>query len=149
MKYTITFLLCLFATNAISQNVWKTYHHKNGYTIQLPDYFTVSKPTEHGTLQLYGNNKNARMYFAIETKGKCTPQELQASFDNQSMIYMSVSYKLLKPTWYIVIGQMGAEMFYDKSIIKNGIVHNLRIHYPATDKPLLDSLSAKIGGSFK
>jgi hypothetical protein len=128
MKYIITFLLCLFSTQAVSQTTWKTFNHKNGFTIQLPDYFKTGLLVAGETLQYYTTEKDNQIYLNVETAGEGTQETLQSSF-NADLKSDEIAYKLLKPTWYVVSGKQEGDIFYNKTIIKDGVLYCLNYSY--------------------
>lgn len=136
----------MVSATAIGQTTWKTFSHKNGFTILLPDYFNTGLLIAGGTLQYYSTELDDQIYVSIETGGK--PEELQASFE-RDLQSDEITYKVIKPTWYVISGKQEGDIFYNKTITKNGVLQYLRIRYPVKDKTIMDDIIPKIAASFK
>lgn len=142
-------LLLSSYTPVSAQTAWKTFTHHNGFTLQLPGYFKKGLLVASGTLQYFDTKIDKNILVSVETFGIGTTAELQDSYNNDLKLYKGVSYNVLKPAWYVLSGQNEEGIFYNKSIIKHGLQHHLRIIYPATQKPLFDSILSRISFSFK
>jgi hypothetical protein len=142
-----TGFFCLLSIHGTAQTVWKTFNHKNGFTIQLPDYF--SKGIYVALIQYFDNTIDQDISLSVESSGNGTPAEFQSSFDNDLSVYKGISYKIFKPTWYVISGQNEDSIFYNKTIIRNGIQHHLCISYPAREKALFDAIRPRLSLAFR
>jgi hypothetical protein len=86
---------------------------------------------------------------SIETFGRGTSSELRALFESDLKTYDGITYKVLKRDWYVISGQNEEGIFYNKSMIKIGVMHHLRINYPVRCKAQMDTVITKISASFK
>ena len=145
----VTMLLILTYTSGYTQVTWKTFTHHNGFKIQLPHYFKKGLLVASGTLQYFDNSLDSNITVSVESLGMGTGSELKASYTSDLKLYKGISYKVLKPAWYVISGQDEEGVFYNKSIIRNKMQHHLRIQYPAVQKPIFDTLLGKISSSFK
>lgn len=148
----LSMIFCLIAFTAKSQSAWKTFNHKNGYTLQLPDYFKEGSLVAGGTLQWYPTKLDNDISVTVEMWGNGTQEELQSYYNNDLKSEKGITYKIIKPTWYVISGHLtdGIEfIFYQKSIIRNGALYHLRIRYPENQKQLFDGILGKISASFK
>lgn len=144
------FILTGLSSFASAQTTkWKIFTHHNGFTIQLPAYFKKGLLVAGGTLQYYEATSYGSVSVSVETFGIGTVTELQSSYETDVKNYSNISYKVLKSTWYVISGQDDQGIFYNKSIIKNGVQHHLRISYPPNQKAVFDGLLSKITASFK
>ncbi|MFX1705562.1 hypothetical protein PV783_16465 [Chitinophaga sp. CC14] len=149
---TLSIILCLTALTGKSQTTWKTFNHKNGFTIQLPDYFKEGLLVAGGTLQWYTTDIDHEISVTVEMWGNGTQKELQSYYDNDLKSDKRVVYKTIKPMWYVISGhEMDGipYIFYHKSIIRSGLLYHLRIRYPENEKLLFDKILGKISASFK
>ena len=64
-------------------------------------------------------------------------------------MYGNLGYKILKDNWFVISGKKGNEIYYFKTIIKNGKTHYLRISYPISQKDIFDSILPRISKSFR
>ncbi|PWT72229.1 MAG: hypothetical protein C5B59_16110 [Bacteroidetes bacterium] len=60
-----------------------------------------------------------------------------------------ISYEKLSDSWYAISGGDEEKAYCHKAIIKNGLLHNLRLVYPKNQKPLFESLLPRISKSFR
>lgn len=157
MKYLLThcFLAILMIYNANAQTpiTWKTYNHRQGYTIQLPDSFTETVLAAGGSIQWYDSKIDEKIQITVECGPDGTQKEMDEDFNRKSTYdYYNVLYSVVKPGWYVVSGRETDNpeiIFYIKGIIKNGKNYCLRIRYPEKSKGLVDPFLGKISASFK
>ena len=149
--YTVVVIaaLFIFPENNYCQVAWKTFDHKNGFSIRLPSYFSEGLLVAAGSLQYFDNSKDSSIELSVETFGNGSVEELNESYQSDLQHYSGITYKINKVTWYVVSGQNEDGVFYNKSIIRNGVQHHLRITYPVNDKPFFDSIVSQISSSFK
>jgi len=152
MKYLsaflITSLLSCLSSQGTAQTVWKTFNHENGFTIQLPNYFSKGLLVAAGTLQYFDNKIDDSISLSVESFGHGNSAELQSTYENDLTTYKGISYKVIKPNWYVISGQNEEGIFYNKSIIRNGVQHHLRITYPVHEKALFDAILPRLSSSF-
>ena len=134
---------------AAAQTTWKTFRHENRFTIQLPNYFKRGLLVAAGTLQYFDNTINKDISVCVETFGDGTSSELRGLYESGLKTYNSITYKVLKQNWYVISGQDEEGIFYNKSLIKNGIMHHLRINYPIQYKAQMNTVIPKVSSSFK
>lgn len=138
--------------NAQTPEKWKTYNHKNGYTIQLPDFLEEGLLVAGGSLQWYTTKTNNEVEVTVEWWGNGSQDELEASYLRELKTYPDAIYKVLKPGWFVISGREKEEpynIYYNKTINKNGRSFHLRITYPETSKALMDKVLGRISASFK
>src|SRR6476661_8431353 len=148
-RILICSLLALIFISVHSQIKWSSYNHKNGFVIQLPDFFSTGSLVAGGTLQWFNNTVDQNIELAIETFGKGNSTELHKSFQSEQGNFTTVTYKVSKHTWFVISGETDIGILYVKGIIRNGVQHFIRITYPASQKALMDGLLPKISSSFK
>jgi hypothetical protein len=107
---------------------WKTFNHKYGFRIELPNYFKLGGLT-HSGIQYYTTDLNENIMVTVETIGEGSNGSLAKDFQMEINSTKGIGYKILKDTWYVISGKEGGEIFYMKTIIKNGQTHYLRISY--------------------
>ncbi len=143
-----TALLISVTNSANSQTKWKTLTHSNGFTIQLPSYFKKGLLVAAGTFQYFDNSIHNQISVSVESFGNGTNSDLKFSFNDDLKSHKGIIYQLFKRNWYVISGQNEDGIFYNKSIIKNGVQHHLRITYPINKKVLFDTILKKISSSF-
>jgi hypothetical protein len=146
----ILFVLLIFYVNSINgQNKWKTFDSEYGITIELPEYFSKGILVAGGTLQWFNNTIDNDIQLSIESFGSGTIKDLYESYLSDLKNETNVTYKVKKNTWYVISGKNEDGIFYNKSIVKNGIQFHLRIIYQDKNKQLVENLIGRISSSFK
>ena len=59
-----------------------------------------------------------------------------------------VTYKTIKDNWFVVSGYEDGRIFYQKTLLKDGIFKTFRIDYGETEKDTFDSITTIIARSF-
>jgi hypothetical protein len=153
-KNEILFLIVTLLTTVISQFAnaqtknWKTFNHKYGFRIELPNYFNIGALTNSG-IQYYTTELNENIMVYVETIGEGTNGSLAKDFQMEINSTKGIGYKILKDTWFVISGMEEDEIFYMKTIIKNWQTHYLRITYPSSQKEIFDSILPRISKSFR
>jgi len=149
MKHLALFLILivLCSTESKGQLKWKTFTHKNGFSISLPNYF--KQGIYVATLQYYDNNLDSTIDLAVETVGSGTKADLIKNYNSEIQSNKKISYSLLKAKWYVVSGIDDNIIYYDKIILKHDILYRLTIRYPSEKKETVDKILGKIAESFK
>jgi hypothetical protein len=75
-------------------------------------------------------------------------QTLKAKYD-ETRAEKKTTYEVLKPGWFVVSGIDNGKVFYQKTILRQGVFKTLRIQYEESDKQRWDPITAKIASSFK
>ena len=146
----ILFVLLIFCVISINgQTKWKTFDSEYGITIELPEYFSKGILVAGGTLQWFNNTIDNDIQLSIESFGSGTIKDLNESYQSDLKNETNVTYKVKKNNWYVISGKNEDGIFYNKSIIKNGIQFHLRIIYQDKNKQLVENLIGRISSSFK
>lgn len=61
----------------------------------------------------------------------------------------TIIYRARDDDWYIVSGEEGEQIFYEKSMSHGGMLKTFRIQYPAARKAYYDAVTAIMSASFK
>jgi hypothetical protein len=149
MKNIIFILLLLYLNFVNGQTNWKTINLQSGITIELPEYFSKGILVAGGTLQWFNNTIDDDIQLSVESFGNGTIKDLQESYKSDLENEDNITYKIKKDTWYVISGKNENGIFYNKSIIKNGIQFHLRIIYQEKNKHIVETLLGKISSSFK
>jgi predicted metal-dependent RNase len=59
-----------------------------------------------------------------------------------------VTMKLLKKDWFVVSGYAGEKVFYQKTMLKDGVFKTFIIEYDRAQKSFYDPVTARIARSF-
>lgn len=59
------------------------------------------------------------------------------------------TYEVLKPGWFVVSGLVAGRVFYQKTILREGVFKTFRLEYDRSAKWKWDPITSKIAGSFR
>jgi len=120
-----------------------------GYSIAYPDTLLrmVQPVGENRGMEFASSDGSVRMLvYAVEAS---TREDLDAQYRAAlSNPDVEVTYRARDQNWYIVSGQEGAEIFYEKSFSEDGVLKTFRIEYPAAEKAYYDAVTAMMSASF-
>jgi len=127
---------------------WKTFNHKFGYTIQLPNYFSIG-PLTASSIQYYTTDLDENIMIGVESLGEGSQTSIIKDYQTYLKTTDGITYKVLKENWFVISGQNGNDIFYYKMIVKNNQTHFLMITYPKAQKDLFDNILPRISKSFE
>lgn len=61
---------------------------------------------------------------------------------------IKISYKLLKPGYFVLSGSGGGKVFYEKTVLVKDTVKTLRVQYPESGKNAMDPVVEKMSVCF-
>jgi hypothetical protein len=146
-KVLISTFLFILAFYCSAQAQWTSITHKNGFHIQLPSYFREGLLVAAGTLQYYDNTIDSTISITVESFGMGTKEELNLEYEERKKS-RKPSYYVLKPTWFVLSGTDEQGLYYQKTIITGGVMHNLFISYPADKQAKVDLFVRRAAQSF-
>lgn len=127
---------------------WKTFNHKFGYTIQLPNYFSMG-PLTASNIQYYTTDLDENIMIGVESLGEGSQTSIIKDYQTYLRTTEGITYKILKENWFVISGQNGNDIFYYKMIVKKNQTHFLMITYPKVQKDLFDNILPRISKSFE
>lgn len=140
----------LFFSSINAQSNWTKYNVQLGGEIELPSEFKKGILVASETLQWFECIKYPEIEVTIESFGTVTEAELNQTYNNDLKSFKGIVYKVKKANWFVISGiNEDRNIFYNKSIIKNGVQFHLRITYPKTYKSYMNKILSKISNSFK
>jgi len=60
-----------------------------------------------------------------------------------------VTYRVLKRDWFVVSGYDGGQIFYEKTLMNNGVIRSMTFVYPERRRGFFDPIAAGIAASFR
>jgi len=95
----------------------------------------------HAELIVWGSNNalNERLKDVYE-------RESGVSSDHPKRV---VSYKVLKPEWFVISGREDHRIFYQKTFLKGDVFKSFRIEYSDSDNARFDQIIKRIEKSFR
>ena len=152
--FTLHFLIVLISfsvstSSAKAQSTnWKKFNQEFGFRIELPSYFEKGSLTASG-IQYFTTELNEDIMVFVETSGEGSSISLANDYQSTINSTKGISYKLLKETYYVISGKQNNEIYYFKTLVKNGQTFYLSICYPIKQKDIFDSILPRIIKSFK
>ncbi len=142
----------LIKASANTNHGWKTFKHKYGFSIELPDYFSegilTNDATQSYTDELIEDAMN-KSNITVETIGEGSQTSLAATYQSTLTSSENVVYKVLQNNWFVITGQDVNGIYYLKTMIKNGQTHYLSVRYPVSQKERFDKILPRIANSFQ
>lgn len=127
---------------------WKTFNHKYGFSIDLPNYFSEGSLTASG-IQYYITDIDPEISLGIETIGEASQTSLIKDYQTYLNSTDGIDYKVLRDNFFVISGQNIEGIYYYKMFIKNNRKYFLMLTYPQTQKDLFDNLLPRISKSLK
>jgi hypothetical protein len=151
MQKTIFLLLLLGCCSiALAQpGNWKTFRHPNGFSLQLPPAFKEGLLVAGNTLQWYACDTCKEVEVSVEAFGSGEAGQLSKALEERRQTFRTVTYQVLRSTWFVVSGLTTEGISYVKAIVKNGRLYTLYITYPAERQQLLNGWLPRIAASFR
>ncbi|MEW6131157.1 MAG: hypothetical protein AB1757_29265 [Acidobacteriota bacterium] len=146
----ISGLLCV--RQAYAQGNYQTYTNARfAYAIAYPaDLLIPQGEADNGDGQKF-ISKDGRAVLLVYGSHNALNQKLKEAFAEASAPTddRQVTYKILRADWFVVSGKAGEKIFYQKTLLKNGVFKTFRIEYDESQKNIYDTVTAKIAKSFK
>ena len=145
-------VLLALLVHAQTPNNYQTYHNARfAYSISYPsDLLIPQGEAANGDGQkfvsrdrkvevlVYGSNN------ALEKTLRALYQDETARRENRT-----ITYQVLKPDWFVVSGTENNKVFYQKTMLHNGVFKTFHIEYDRAVKDTWDPITGKIARSFK
>ncbi len=146
-------LAALATTAGAPDHSWKTYANvRFAYQVCYPADMLTPQPEapngdgraftakDGGELRVWGSNN------AME--------DTVASAANSEATYFAqrggaVTYKVIKPQWYVLSGHEGDKLVYHRSRLVKDVFKDWQLKYPTKDAKLWEPLVAKVSACFR
>jgi hypothetical protein len=133
--------------NSAQRVVYKTYTNaRYGYSIAYPSNLLIPQgEADNGDGQAFRSRNGAaemRVYGSQDMGGGLTGAYSEAQEGKD------VSYKIIKRNWFVVSGRDGGKIFYQKTMMKGGVLKTFFIEYEESQKDTYDAVTARIARSF-
>lgn len=120
-----------------------------GYSLAYPD-------TLFGPVQVIGEGRGMEFSTSDSTSRVLVFADEESSQDDFEEQYQAallqpegqVMYRARESSWYIVSGRVGERVFYEKSVLSEGVLRTLRVEYPADRRAYFDAVTAMMSASF-
>ncbi len=144
-------LLILLVTVASAQQLdYQTYSNTRfGYTVEYPAKLLIAQgEADNGDGQAF-RSSDGRCEMLVYASYNALNETLKSVYRKELSGHSRVTYRLLRPTFFVVSGIDNTRVFYRKTIYRSGIFYTLQISYPVSEKALYDSVTARVAKSFR
>lgn len=144
-------LLILLVTAASAQQPdYQIYSNTRfGYTVEYPaQLLTPQGEADNGDGQAF-RSSDGKCEMLTYAGYNVLNETLKSVYRKELSGHSRVTYRLLRPTFFVVSGIDGDRVFYRKTIYRSGIFYTLQISYPVSEKALYDSITARVAKSFR
>ncbi|PQV63352.1 hypothetical protein B1R32_1127 [Abditibacterium utsteinense] len=155
MKFASLVLFCTlcFCQNARAQDVYRTYHNARfGTLVRYPANLVAPQPesangdgrkfvSRDGQIELtvYGFNN---------AMNRTATGEMNRAIRDWKRDTARLTYYKAGRDWFVLSGYLGADIFYEKTLLRRGVFHTLIWQYPKVLKKRLDASVSRSAASF-
>jgi hypothetical protein len=160
LTHLIALLLCISLSprilNAQGGGNYKTYGNgRYGYSISYPEDILVPQgESDNGDGQRFVSNDGSAVLL-VYGSNNVLEQSLKAVYlevvkrSPAARSTSTVTYKAVGKDWFVVSGHEGGRVFYQKTMLKGGVLKTFRIEYDDAQKQTFDPIVIRIAKSFK
>ena len=134
---------------------YRTYHNSRyDFSVSYPaNIFTPQGESDNGDGQRFVS-KDGRAEMTASAINNVLEETLadwygEASRSTTEHPNRVATYKTMKANWFVVSGSEGERLFYQKTMLKNGVFKTFRIEYDRALKRKYDLVTARMAVSFK
>jgi hypothetical protein len=153
---TIALLLLWNLSNAGQSSVkYRTYHNlRFDYSVSYPVNILIPQgEAVNGDGQRF-LSRDGRTEMLVYGSHNSLNQSLRQVFEQEISRTSEhpdrlLTYQILKRDWFVVSGIEARRVFYQKTLLRNGVFKTFRIEYDKGKKHIFDPITTKIAGSFR
>jgi hypothetical protein len=139
---------------AAGQTRYRIYHNvRFEYSISYPaDILIPQGEAANGDGQRFvSSDRRTEMivYGSHNSLDETLRQRYEAEIGRTDNPNRTVTYQVLRQSWFVVSGVENGKVFYQKTLLRNDVFKTFRIEYDQSQKQTFDSITAKIAQSFK
>lgn len=151
----IGFFVVVYRPGEARQQVtYRTYHNARfDYSISYPLKLLIPQgESVNGDGQRF-LSRDGKTEMLVYGSHNSMNQSLREVYDESGLTVEHpnrlVTYHVLRTDWFVVSGAENGRVFYQKTMLRNGIFKTFRIEYDEDQKQIFDSITAVIARSFK
>jgi len=111
---------------------WTSYVDRAaGFSVELPDFFQRIDSTTSGARFRWGE-ATIRAWAVKDFSVEDLATRQRRAILSEQTAGGRITYRPLKENWYVVSGETGAGIFYEKVIVSGGDITRVRLEYPAS-----------------
>jgi hypothetical protein len=152
MKYFLkTWVFLHFSTIAFGQAKYAKYCDSTfKFCLTYPSYLLNSPiKIDAGNIDLSAKDGLAKIsIWASQAAEVMEPSLGFKSIYIDAIYSRDVTYEVVKKDWFVVSGYTESKnIFYRKTVLKNGVVYNILLEYPPSERKVWDAQCEKINNS--
>lgn len=134
--------------------VYKKYHNDRfQYEIDYPETLIPQGEATNGDGQRF-ISKDGKIEMAVYARYNVFEQNISQLFQEYLTLSskeraVKITYKVLKKNFFVISGNKGSKIFYQKTILRDDIVQTFEIEYENREKSTYDNVVATIAKSFQ
>jgi hypothetical protein len=142
------------ADAAIRQDNYQTYNNARfAYSVSYPsDVFTPQGEADNGDGQRF-MSRDGHAALIVYGSHNALGQTLRGAYSEASSRTREhprhVTYRTLGRNWFVVSGTEGGRIFYQKTILVNGIFKTVRLEYDEAQRNIYNPITTRIVRSFR
>ena len=139
--------LLLNAVGALAQETYKSYcNSRHGYCISYPGSLILQSKASSGDGDSFVS-EDGQATLTVWGASDSLQKELKAGYKS-SMRGKKVTYNVLRKNWYVISGYTKQNrIFYQKTVLLNGVLKNFLLEYPTAKREVYDKTCRLIGNS--
>ena len=130
---------------------WQKYSNDlYGTEFEFPAVlFTAAPAPAAGDSRQFMSEDATLEIFATRNTGRETARTLRSRLLQQEAGYDDVTYAPSGQNWLVVSGFRGDNIFYEKYLLRDGVIHAFGMEFPASAKPVYAPVIERIEDSFR
>ncbi len=154
-----TAVLVLLSISSLAEgqvrNNYRSYHNvRFDYSISYPANILIPQgEAANGDGQKF-LSRDGRTEMLVYGSHNSLNQSLQQVYEEETSRTSEhpnrvITYQVLRRDWFALSGIEDGRIFYQKTLLRNGIFKTFRIEYDENDQHFFNAITTKIAGSFK
>jgi hypothetical protein len=156
MRYVLILFLFLASPLLVAKDiVYDTYHNVNyDYSIEYPKNILTPQEADPDGAGRTFTSKNADASLSLRANALNQPfEEIYNEACREELAQeptRTITYKVIKPNWFVISGyREGGMIYYKKTILNNGMLKTFIFMYQANKKATYDPITKHLVASFK
>ncbi len=155
MKFAFPFLLGVLCWTPIAraQDTYRTYRNARfGTTVRYPANLVEAQPESANGDGRKFLSRDGRIELTVygfgNARNRSASGEMRRAISDWKRDGARLTYFKAGRSWFVLSGYVGADVFYEKTLLQRGTFHTLIWQYPKTLKKRLDASVSRSASSF-
>jgi hypothetical protein len=135
----------------VTQHTYQTYYNvRFKYSISYPSDLLIPQGESANADGQKFLSRDGRAEMLVYGSHNVLDQSLQKVLAEETeKENRIVTYKVLKPAWFVISGTEKGRVFYQKTMLKQGILKTFYFEYDENAKAIYDEITTRLSRSFK